>query len=252
MRSGVLALALSMLLPAATQAALPQSALQKTRRIIETADYSVKGRLVRVQANGKRTSYGVRIKAHWFPKALRVLLEVNSPSEARVHLLLEMRPGEHDTILIAHPGDARPTELPFDKWTEGPLGDGFSFEDFLDATYFWAGQKDLGEVKFGVRQCDQLLSTPGEADRTHYSKIESWLVHESGFPVYVEKTLRGSGMVKEFTSFGLRRTEGVWSASQVEEKARGHAGSSLFIIDRGTAKAHLELKDFSPTQLTRF
>lgn len=252
MRVGAFVLAISMLVPIAVQTVVAQSPLDKARKRIETADYSLKGRLVHVDGSGKRTSYEVSIKAHWFPRMLRVLLEVNSPSKARVHVLLEMRPGEHNTILIAHPGDASASSLPFDKWADGPLGDGFSFEDFLEAPYFWAGQKDLRDVRFGMRQCDQLLSTPGPEDRTHYSEIKSWLDHESGFPVYVEKTLKGSGQVKEFTSFGLRQTSGVWSASQIKETVRGHADSSLFIIDRGIANAHLELKDFSPQQLAHF
>ena len=58
--------------------------------------------------------------------------------------------------------------------------------------------------------------------------------------------------MKGFTYFGLRRTDGVWSERQVERNIRGHAGSRLLIIDRGSAKTHLELKDFSPAQLTHF
>jgi hypothetical protein len=69
--------------------------------------------------------------------------------------------------------------------------------------------------------------------------------------VYAEKTLR-DGQVKEFTYFGLRQNGGVWSASQVEVKIRGRAGSTLLIVDRGTPKANLGLKDFSPAQLTHF
>jgi hypothetical protein len=38
----------------------------------------------------------------------------------------------------------------------------------------------------------------------------------------------------------------------VEEKTRGRGGSTLLIIDRGSAKANLDLRDFSPEQLTRF
>jgi hypothetical protein len=38
----------------------------------------------------------------------------------------------------------------------------------------------------------------------------------------------------------------------VGAKIRGQAGSSLLIIDRGTPKAKLTLKDFSPAQLTHF
>jgi Outer membrane lipoprotein-sorting protein len=252
MRAGSLVLTLTMLLPAAAQAAAVQGALAAARSDIETADYSFKGRLVRVDAGGKRTSYDVSMKAHWFPKMLRVLLEVNSPADSRVHVLLEMQPGGRSTILIARPGDTKVSELPFDKWTEGPVGERFSFEDFLEAPYFWEGQRDLGEVKFGMRQCDQLLSTPGASDRTHFTEVKSWLDHGSGFPVYVEKTLKSSGNVKEFTYFGLRRTDGVWSARQVEGKIRGQGGSTLLIIDRGSPKAHLELNDFSPAQLTHF
>jgi len=68
----------------------------------------------------------------------------------------------------------------------------------------------------------------------------------------MEKTVKGTGAVKEFTFYGLRHNGGVWSASQVEEKTRGQAGSTLLIVDRGTAKANLGLKDFSLDQLTHF
>jgi hypothetical protein len=93
---------------------------------------------------------------------------------------------------------------------------------------------------------------PGSANRTHYAEIKSWLDHSISFPVYVEKTLKGTGAVKEITYFGLRHDGGVWSASQLEVKMRGKAGSTLLIIDRGSPKANLSLGDFSPEQLTRF
>lgn len=252
MRSGGLALALLTLIPMAAQAADAHGALAAEQQRIESADYRLNGHLVRVDANGKRTSYAINIKAHGFPGVLRVLLAVDSPAEARAHVLLEMRPGGKNAIQIAHPGKAGTTALPFDKWTEGPLGDGFSYEDFLESPYFWARQTELGAARFGARDCDQVKSRPGAADETHYANVTSWLDHSSGFPVYVEKTLKGSGLVKEFTYFGLRQTDGVWSASQVEVKIRGRAGTTLLIIDRGTAKAHLNVQDFSPAQLMHF
>lgn len=58
--------------------------------------------------------------------------------------------------------------------------------------------------------------------------------------------------MKEFTYFGLRHEGGVWSASQVEEKLRDSPGSTLLIVDRGSAKANLALADFSTEQLTHF
>ena len=249
MRGRALAAGASLML---TLTAVAQGPVETARRRVEAADYRMSGRLVRVDGSGARTSYAVNIRAHWFPGALRVVLEVASPPEARVHVLLETKPGEKSSIQIAHPGDAGMAALPFEKWSDGPLGAGFSYEDLLEGEYLWAGQTALGDAKFGARDCDVLKSTPGPADRSHYSEVKSWLDHASSFPVHEEKTLKGSGNVKEFNYFGLRQTEGVWSASQVEVKMRGHAGSMLLILDRGTPKAHLELKDFSPAQISRF
>lgn len=250
MKYGALVVSAAMLLTA--QAATLQGTLAAARRQIESADYRLTGRLVRVDGGGTRTTYGVSIKAHWFPGTLRVLLEITSPAKARVRALLETSVTGKSAILVAHPGDAEAAVLPFDEWSEGPLGNEFSYEDFLDSSYFWTGQEMLGETKFGARNCDLLRSTPGTADKTHYAEVKSWLDRDSGFPVYVEKTLKGSGIVKGFTYFGLRKTEGVWSASQVQVKLRGHPGSTLLIIDRGSAKAHLGVKDFSSAQLTHF
>jgi hypothetical protein len=254
------ALAAALLLAIPANAADAYAVLATPRQRVETADFRASGHLVRVDANGARTNYGITIKAHWFPGVLRALVEIAPPqndrakpgSDARARILLEMRPSGQNTILIAHPGDKAPAALPFDKWSDGPLGNGFSYEDFLEQQYFWPGQALLEETKFGARDCDVLKSTPGAADRTHYAGIKTWLDHSIGFPVYVEKTLKGTGAVKEFTYFGLRHEGGVWSANQVEAKTRGQAGSTLLILDRGSAKANLGLGEFSPEQLTRF
>jgi hypothetical protein len=261
MRVSSLALAVALLCATPSFATDVKTVLASTRQRIETADYRASGHLIRVDANGNRTSYPITIKAHWFPGVLRILLEFGPASKtnadplasnhASVHILLEMRPNERNVVQIAHPGDATAATLPFERWGDGPLGAGFTYEDFLEAQYFWAGQTELDKAKFGARDCDVVKSTPGAADKTHFAEVTTWLDHEIGFPVYVEKTLKG-GMVKEFTYFGLRRNDGVWSAHQVEAKIRGQAGSTLLIIDRGTPKANLSLKDFSSAQITRF
>ena len=226
------------------------------RQRIQTADLRASGHLVRVDAGGKRTSSAISLKAHWFPGVLRILLDVSPPSgatpNARARILLEMRPNGQNSIQIAHPGDKVPVPLPFDKWTDGPIGVAFNYEDFLEQQYFWPGQAVVERAKFGARDCDVLMSTPGTADKTHYAEMKTWLDHSIGFPVYLEKTLKGSGAVEEFTYFGLRREGGVWSATQVEAKMRGQAGKTLLIIDRGSTKANLDLGDFSPEQLLHF
>ena len=262
MKLAPFALATMILLPMAAQAADAHSVLAASRARLESADYRASGHLVRVQADGIRISYPITIKAHWFPGVLRVHIELGTGLKAGMsplsgffhvpaHILLEMRPGAKNTILIAHPGDKEPAALFFDKWSDGPLGNEFSYEDFLEAQYFWPGQTLLREAKFGARDCDVVKSTPGATDKTHYVEVTTWLDRNVGFPVFAEKTLK-DGTIKEFTYLGLRQNGGVWSASQVEAKIRGQAGSTLLIIDRGTPKANLNLKDFSLAQLTHF
>jgi hypothetical protein len=251
-RLGALALGIAMLAAQPLSAVDVQPALAAARQRIETADYRIVGRLVGVDAKGARTTLGVTIKAHWMDDVFRVLVSVDSPANAREHVLLEMRPDGRNTIRVAHPGDTAAAELPFAKWSDGPLGPGFSYEDFFESQYFWPTQTVTEKVRYGARDCDMLKSTPGTGDRTHYAEVRTWLDHASAFPVYVEKTLKGSGAVKEFTYFGLRHEEGVWSASQIEVKTRGKGGSTLLIIDRGSAKAHLGANDFLPPTLSRF
>jgi hypothetical protein len=246
------ALALSMLVAVPVFAQDAAAILAAPRQRIEGADFTAVGRLVRVESGGARTSYGLSIKAREFSGVLHVLVEVTSPAAARTHLLLEMRPHGQSTIEIAHPGDAAPALLPFDQWKDGPLGPGFSYEDFLEQQYFWPEQTLDGQEKYGMRDCDVITSQPGTEDRTHYAREKTWLDRTIGFPVFAEKTLKGSGAVKQFTYMGIRHDEGVWSATQVEEKTRGLDGGTLLIIDRGNAKANLGLKDFSSTKLAQF
>jgi hypothetical protein len=252
MKRAVAVLALALLPATALHAADPQSLLAGPRQALQQADYRAVGHLVHVDAAGKRESDDITIKAHWFPGVLRILVEISSPADARVHVLLEMRPDGQNSIRIAHPGDKTPAILPFDKWSDGPVGPGFSYEDILEEQYFWPGQTALASVHRGARDCDVLKSTPAAADRTHYAEVTTWLDHALDVPVYVEKTPKGSGAVKEFTSFDLRREGGIWTATQLEEKTRGQQGSTLLIINRGSPKANLTVADFSSERLTHF
>jgi len=246
--------------------------LASMRKHIETADFRATGHLVWVQPSGVRLSYPITIKAHWFPGVLREFVEIGTPSKSPAdappdaglvtHALLEMRPNGQSSISIAHPGDKSAMVLPVEKWSAGPLGPGFGYEDLLEQQYFFAGQVSGGNAKFGARDCVIVKSTPGASDRTHYALVKTWLDPSIGFPVYVEKTVKESGMVKEFTYYGIRHEGGVWSAHQVEVKMRGPSGSTLagsalpgstlLILDRGSARANLTLADFNPALLTKF
>ena len=254
-------MAAAMLLIATTaHAADTRAVLAVARQRIETSDFRATGRLVRVDAGGNRISNNIAIKARWFPGVLRALVEIaplrrpagNARQDARVSILLEMRPKGQNTIRIFRSHESAPASLPFDKWGESVFGSDFNYEDFLQPEYYWQGQTLLKSARFGTHDCDVLKSTPGALDHSHYAEVQTWLDHTIGYPVYVEKTLKDGGIVKEFTYFGLSRSGGVWSARQVEVKIHGRPGSTLLIIERGSTKANLSIRDFSPEQISKF
>ena len=238
-----------------------QAVLSIARERIETTDGRATGRLVRVDASGTRTSNAIAVKAHWFPGVLRVLLEIapsrkqgpGDPQEdARVSILLEMRPKGQTTIRLFRPHEAAPVQLPFDKWGESVFGTDFTYEDFVQPEYYWQDQTFVKSAKFGARDCDVVKSVAGASDRSHYAEVQTWFDHTIGYPIYVEKTLKKTATVKEFTSLGLTQSGGTWAAKQVEVKVHGHPGSTLLMLERGSAKANLTLKDFSPEQISHF
>lgn len=227
------------------------------RQRVETADYRATGRLVTVDASGKRSTSAITIETHWFPGVLRTLVEIVPPPGAkasqypRMAILLETRPNGENTIRIFHPHQPG-ASLPFAEWSKGVAGSDFSYEDLLEPEYFWPDQTITESVKFAGHDCDVLKSTPGASDRTHYAEVQTWLDHTILYPIHTEKTLKSGDTVKEFTSLGLTHSGGVWAARQIELKVRGHNGSSLMIFDRGSTKANLGVKDFSAERISQF
>ena len=257
----VAALSLVVLLAAgAAQAAEVPAPLASLQNRIETYDYRATGQLVRVDANGNRTSYAIAVKGLWFLGAMHTLVEIVPPKnvaaqarqDQRVRILLEMRPGGRDSIRVFRPRESAPAVLPFDRWGESFFGTAISYEDLLDPQYFWPGQTILRNAVYGGRQCELLKSTPGPSDRTHYSDVQTCLDRTIDYPVYAEKVMKQGGMVKEFTYFGLRQSDRIWLATQVEARIRGRAGSTLLIVKRGSANAHLRVNDFQPEQINHF
>ena len=153
----------TMLLPMAAPAEAPPGPLAAARQQLESADYRLIGHLVRVDGNGARTSYAVNISAHWFPGVLRVLFEVASPAEARVHLLVETRPDGKSTIQTCASGRCSPPAvLPFDKWSDGPVGGGIQLRGFSRGSVLSGGADGTREKPSSARAIAILLvSRPG-------------------------------------------------------------------------------------------
>ncbi len=221
-----------------------ETVLTGSRQRIEKLDYRVSGRLTRVESNGKRTSYKFAAKAHWFPDGLRLLCEISGPGSEKTRLLLHMTASGHLTIEAQLPGEKTASALPFERWNDPLVGTDFSYEDMVESQFFWKHQELLPPEKYGVRDCFVLKSMPGSQDRTYDDSVTTWIDRTIMFPVHVVKTLRGTGQQKEFIYYGLRKADGLWSASQVEAKLQGKPGSSILVIEFGSGKAHLGRKDF--------
>jgi Outer membrane lipoprotein-sorting protein len=221
-----------------------ETVLNGSRQRIEKLDYRVTGRITRVESDGKRTSYKFAGKAHWFPDGLRVLCEISGPGSEKTSVLLHMTPSGHVTIQVILPGEKAAGVLPFEHWNDPLVGTDFSYEDMLESQFFWKHQELLAPEKYGARDCFVLKSVPGPGDQTHYGSVTSWIDHNILFPVHVVKTLRGTGLQKEFIYYGLRQIGGAWSASQVEAKLQGKPGSSILAFEAGSGKANLGRKDF--------
>jgi hypothetical protein len=221
-----------------------ETVLTGSRQRIEKLDYRVTGRLTRVEGNGQRTSYKFAAKAHWFPDGLRVLCEISGPNSEKTSVLLHMTVSGHVTIEAVRPGEKAASVLPFERWNDPLVGTDFSYEDMVESYFFWKNQEVLMPEKYGVRDCFVLKSMSGAQDRTYYDSVTSWIDRGILFPVHVVKTLRGSGLQREFIYYGLRQVGGSWSASQVEAKLQGKPGSSILAIEFGSGKANLGRKDF--------
>jgi hypothetical protein len=221
-----------------------ETVLTGSRQRIEKLDYRVTGRLTRVEGNGTRTNYKFAAKAHWFPDGLRLLCEISGPASVKTSLLLHMSGSGHVTIEALLPGEKAVSVVPFDHWNDPLVGTDFSYEDMVESQFFWKNQELLAPAKCGARDCFVLKSISGSQDRTYYNSVTSWIDRGILYPVRVVKMLRGTGQQKEFIYYGLRQVSGVWSATQVEAKLQGKPGSSILVIERGSAKAKLGRKDF--------
>jgi len=131
-----------------------------------------------------------------------------------------------------------PVALPFEHWNDPVAGTGFSYEDMVEGHLFWTGRsfRLRRSMAHGIVMCSRAF----RARRIEVIMVSDFVDRSGDFlPVHVVKTLRGSGQQKDFVSFGLRRNNGVWSASQIEVKVQGKPGSSLLMIENGTEHAKL-------------
>ena len=209
---------------------------ESVQRIRRTANFRASGRLVKVDGQGQRNAYQIAIQATATDAATRMVYEVTGPEMARMRISTESPRAGQPTVRTVKGADKTLQDVPFANWRDAVLDSDLTLEDLLDDQFRWSRQSLGPAVQYGARQCRVLKSEPGTADRSHYSLVTSWLDATILHPVKVEKVVRGSGVVKEFLYYGLRKFGGLWSASQIEVRTRGKSGSTFLIVTRGAAQ----------------
>jgi len=209
-----------------------------------SVDARVSGRLVLVDGTGKRSSTKFLVKTHGFPDGVRLLEELETPQPVRI--LVRLEPSGRVTARLAHKDaagkwltDSAPARL-----SDAMGGSGFTLEDLVDEQFFWKDQAMVGRAPCGPRQCVTLKSVAGAVDHSQYGSVVSSFDEKTNALIHVIKTVRGSGVVKDMSYSNLHVSHGVTAAAQIELKVAGAAGSSLFVVDHGTAKANLTRADF--------
>lgn len=240
-----LAFAMGCTLAALPARAASSAALEMAKQRVESADFRATGHFVTVDAGGKRTSYPMTLKGRWLEGALHLLCVISGPAEAQKHVWMVVRPDGQNSVKVAKAGEKLPRTVAAPEWGDAVVGV-LSYDDLMESQYFWANQAVTEHEKYGARECDLVKSTPGPADKTSYSQVKTWLDAKIGFPVHAEKTEKRGGAIKDFTYYGLRQTEGVWSAGQIEAKLRGEQGETLLVIERGSPHAHVGPEEFNP------
>ncbi len=226
-----------------------KAVLAAARARVESTDVRASGRLVQVEADGTRKTSTLAIKAHWFQDGLHMIGEITSSTAGSLRFSLTIDPGGRLAIEVIQPGQKVPVKLPPEQWSDGLLGSNFSYEDLTEGQFLWTRQTLLPAEKYGARDCFVLKSEPGVGERSYYTSVTTWIDQKTGAPVHVERVAKGS--VKQFIFYDLQQNDGIWATRQVEAKLEGSAGSSLLILERGSARAHLQRKDFDPAILLK-
>ena len=197
-----------------------------------------------MQLNGAtRTTYRFSTRGHWFPDGLHVLYEFTMPTGGSERLLYHLHPDGRLEVESLHSGAKAPTRLTADQQADFVLSTGLTYEDLVEAQFFWSAQAPGAQMTAGDRPCTQLKSTPTTQQSRRYYAVSSCVDPATGLPLLTGKTTR-TGKQEQFTASGVRDSGGMAVATQIKQQTAGDSASTLILIDHGSAKAHLTAADF--------
>ena len=217
-------------------------AIQSRRR---ATDFKTEGRLVRLDAAGRRTTSQFRMKVKSFPGTVKVLWEVTDPPADRLRLLVESRETGGLLMRLARERGPGVEDLSPEDAGDALLDSSLAYEDLADAHFSWRDQRLMGEETCGGnRNCYVIRSQSDSGTDSHYAAVTSWVDKGIYFPIVVRKRVRGSAVVKEFTYRGLRQSKGQWGARQIDVRIEGSPLRTLIVVTGGSGRAGLGAEDF--------
>lgn len=97
----------------------------------------------------------------------------------------------------------------------------FAGADFFPADlglefFYWSDQKWEGSDRRKGRKCDVVVSSPAPNDNSSYSKVRSWIDHETQGLIAAEAYDLSGKEWKEFSIRRFKKVDGVWRLREIE------------------------------------
>ena len=227
---------------------LPQAAAL-TRRILELRRGSIvraHGRLVVTDARKQQRVFQILVLQKRLARSLNLLWTVTEPLEARTRILVEAPFEGRPTVWLVSGVAAKAAVLPAESWARAIVGSHLTVEDLIDDHFTWPKQSVTGEEAVTGKMCYVLRSEPAEGHASTYGSVTTWMDEATLVPLRIVKEPRGPGAPKEIVCRGLRQSAGHWSASNIEVRLRGSAGSTKIVFTAGSENARVQDSEVDP------
>lgn len=188
-----LILALASTLPAAETAA-PMTASELAARLSALRQDGSSYVRLRLEINGaKKETLQLQIKQRRTKGATEVVYQVLFPKERKGESVLLRKLGNRPATgsIFTPPGTVRP----IDDLKDSLLGSDLSFEDVVEDFFAWDQQTLVGTEDVDGVACQILESKPGQAERSTYTRVRTWIDARRLVPLRIEK-YAGSQLVR--------------------------------------------------------
>jgi len=188
-----LVLALASTLPAAETAA-PMTASELAARLSALRQDGSSYVRLRLEINGaKKETLQLQIKQRRTKGATEVVYQVLFPKERKGESVLLRKLGNRPATgsIFTPPGTVRP----IDDLKDSLFGSDLSFEDVVEDFFAWDQQTLVGTEDVDGVACQILESKPGQAERSTYTRVRTWIDARRLVPLRIEK-YAGSQLVR--------------------------------------------------------